>query len=169
MFLPKFHPELNYIERFWGRMKYYIRLHSDNTFPTLDKNLIVARSRNNIPLSMIRRMARGTFAYLYAYRNGCDIIQADAWVKKHRQHRGHRSKMDADLMKLYYPLDVDDVVEEGVGGEIGEDVNDDPFDRDLEAQDDLLDADQTNFLDDLESIGSVFSEEDEHEGRVDLS
>ena len=78
-------------------------------------------------------------------------------------------KMDADLMKLYYPLDVDDVVEEGVGGEIGEDVNDDPFDRDLEAQDDLLDADQANFLDDLESIGSVFSEEDEHEGRVDLS
>ena len=53
--------------------------------------------------------------------------------------------------------------------EIGEDVNDDPFDRDLEAQDDLLDADQANFLDDLESIGSIFSEEDEHEGRVDLS
>jgi hypothetical protein len=27
LFLPKFHPELNYIESYWGRMKYYVRLY----------------------------------------------------------------------------------------------------------------------------------------------
>ena len=57
LFLPKFHPELNYMERFWGRpMKCYCRLHYDNTFPFI----IVAYFTANIPIAMIRRFARGT-------------------------------------------------------------------------------------------------------------
>ena len=67
-------------------------------------------------LKFIRRFARNTFAYLYAYRNGKDIIGAHDWVKKHRVHRSHSQKMDAslnglvevvfddDLERLYYPL-----------------------------------------------------------------
>lgn len=39
VFLPKYHPELNPIERCWGRMKRYIRLHSDGTMATLRKHI----------------------------------------------------------------------------------------------------------------------------------
>jgi hypothetical protein len=55
LFLPKFHPELNFIERIWGRMKYYIRINCDNTFPTLKLNIEAAMEPFNLPLAMIRR------------------------------------------------------------------------------------------------------------------
>jgi hypothetical protein len=103
VFLPKFHPELNFIERIWGRMKSYIRLHSDNTFDTLKRNIEVSMGPDNLPLAMIRRFARGTVAYMIAYKNGLDIISADAWVKKHRQHRGVSIAMDKELDALYFP------------------------------------------------------------------
>ena len=59
-------------------MKYYCRLHNDNTFATMTANIAVAFSPANIPLAMIRRFARGKLAYLLAYHNGLDIIKADA-------------------------------------------------------------------------------------------
>ena len=31
IFLPKYHPELNFIERYWSRVKWYARQHSDGT------------------------------------------------------------------------------------------------------------------------------------------
>jgi len=55
LFLPKFHPELNLIERILGRMKYYIRINCDNTFPTLKTNIEAAMEPFNLPLEMIRR------------------------------------------------------------------------------------------------------------------
>ena len=97
IFLPKFHPELNFIERIWGRIKYYLRLHCDNTFSTMIKNIENAMERENLPIVIIRRYARTTFAYLYAYRNGLDIVSAHEWVKKHRAHRGHSALMDSAL------------------------------------------------------------------------
>ena len=61
-----------------------------------------------------RRFARTSIAYLYAYRNGKDIISASTWIKQHRVHRKHSNQMDAaledarhfdaDMEKLYYPL-----------------------------------------------------------------
>ena len=60
-------------------MKYYCRLHNDNTFATMTANIAVAFSPANIPLAMIRRFARGRMAYLLACHNGLDIIKkADA-------------------------------------------------------------------------------------------
>jgi len=63
---------------------------------------------------MIRRFARTSIAYLYAYRSGKDIISASTWIKQHRVHRKHSNQMDAaledaehfdtDMEKLYYPL-----------------------------------------------------------------
>ena len=37
IFLPKFHPELNPIERVWSRVKWHIRRLADGTLSTLDK------------------------------------------------------------------------------------------------------------------------------------
>jgi hypothetical protein len=111
IFLPKFHPELNFIERIWGRMKWYIRKHCDNRFDTMVINITASLSPENLPLATIRRFARTTFAYLYAYKNGMGIITAHDWVKRHRSHRGHsqqmdlalESSLDRELDALYYP------------------------------------------------------------------
>ena len=46
---------------------------------------------------MIRRFARTTFVYLFAYRSGKDSLSAHTWVKQHRVHRGHSKQMDAAL------------------------------------------------------------------------
>jgi len=45
-----------------------------------------------------------TRAYLIAYRQGLDIVQADRWIKKHRSHRGISAQMDTALEALYFPL-----------------------------------------------------------------
>ena len=115
LFLPKFHPELYYIERIWGRLKYYIRLHCDNKFDTMVHNITAAMGTQNLPLAMIRRFARTSFAYLIAYRNGKDIITAHEWIE-HRADRSHSERMDAsidqyarsdanaDLEKLDFPF-----------------------------------------------------------------
>ena len=111
LFLPKFHPELNFIERIWGRMKWYIRKHCDNKFDTMVLHITASLSSENLPLATIRRFARTTFAYLYAYKSGMGIITAHNWVKRHRSHRGHSQQMDrtleimldGELEGLYYP------------------------------------------------------------------
>jgi transposase len=52
--LPKFHPELNYIEQIWARMKYYIRLLCDNhTFIAMCLNIVESRGTVNLPIAMI--------------------------------------------------------------------------------------------------------------------
>ena len=38
MFLPKFHCELNPVERMWCHAKHYTRSHCDYSFPNLEKN-----------------------------------------------------------------------------------------------------------------------------------
>ena len=79
-------------------------------------NFVMPTTEISRILQLIIRFARNTFAYLYAYRNGRDIIGAHDWVKKHRVHRSHSKHMDAsldysmeevfdaDLERLYYPL-----------------------------------------------------------------
>jgi len=60
-------------------------------------------SEDNLPLSLIRKYCRLLAAYYIAYNEGKDIIQADAWIRKHRSHRGHSELMDNRLEQLYYP------------------------------------------------------------------
>ena len=108
LFLPKFHPELNYIERIWARMKYYIRKHCDNKFETMRTSIETAMGSTNLPLAMIRRFARTSFAYMYAYQAKMDIIAAHDWVKEHRQHRGFRKSMDLALDSTPYSSDTVD-------------------------------------------------------------
>jgi len=102
-FLPKFHPELNMIERVWSRMKWYVRKHADGSLETLKRLMKSGLSEDNLPLSLIRKYCRLLTAYYIAYNEGKDIIQADAWIKKHRSHRGHSELMDNRLEQLYYP------------------------------------------------------------------
>ena len=42
IYLPKFHCELNPIERVWGEAKHYTRSHCDYTFAGLERNIVPA-------------------------------------------------------------------------------------------------------------------------------
>ena len=104
MFLPKFHPELNPIERVWSMMKRHCRKFSNGSMSTLTESMNYGLSPDNISVATVRRICRYTTCYLYAYENGMDIIQAEQWMKKRRSHRGYSSKMDSELAAIYYPL-----------------------------------------------------------------
>jgi len=41
-------------------------------------------------------------AYYIGYIEGKDIIEADAWIRKHRSHRGNSELMDKRLEQLYF-------------------------------------------------------------------
>ena len=40
---------------------------------------------------------------MIAYDQGLDIVEADAWIRKHRSHRGVSQEMDIQLEALYFP------------------------------------------------------------------
>lgn len=86
LFLPKFHPEVNPIERCWSRQKWHVRRFSDGTVATLKRLMQEGISEAILPLSMIRMYIRLSFAYLLAYMKGLDIVGADSWIKQHRSH-----------------------------------------------------------------------------------
>jgi len=65
----KFHPEFNFIERYWGMVKFRMRGKCDYTFATLQAQLPAALAAPTI--GNIRRFARKSADYMYAYQNGC--------------------------------------------------------------------------------------------------
>jgi transposase len=103
-FLPKFHPELNPIERVWSRMKYWIRKYSTGKLEDLARHMEEGLAEENLPLMMIRKYIRLITCYYIAYSENKDIVAADRWIRKHRSHRGHSDKMDRQLEELYFPL-----------------------------------------------------------------
>jgi hypothetical protein len=108
-FLPKFHCELNWIERMWGASKQYTRTHCLYTLPGLRETVPISLSQNiddvpmhlrgsdNLPVAPVllqRRWARISRQYMLEYRKGlnaCDAIKA---VKCMRSKR-HRDVSDA--------------------------------------------------------------------------
>ena len=103
-FLPKFHPELNPIERCWSRMKWHTRRFCDGKLESLERYMNQGLSEENLPLSLIRKYIRLVSAYYIAYNDGKDLMQADEWIRKHRSHRGFSEKMDSRLENLYFLL-----------------------------------------------------------------
>lgn len=56
LFFPKFHPELNWIERYWSDAKRYCRKNCDYTFETL--RTVVPQGLEQVDLSSMRKYAR---------------------------------------------------------------------------------------------------------------
>ena len=70
IFLPKYHPELNAIERHWGYIKYLLRLHCEYPLPHMLKTLPGVMA--GVPLAFIRAWSRVTWLYVVAYDEGLE-------------------------------------------------------------------------------------------------
>ena len=84
-YIPKFHCELNPIERVWGAAKQYTRCHCDYSFPGLEQ--IVPIGLASVELNTIRKYFRKCREYMQAYRDGktggADVEKA---IKQYKSH-----------------------------------------------------------------------------------
>lgn len=100
-FLPRFYCELNFIERIWGRMKWFTRMHGDYSLQTLKKLVLLGLSDRNVPLELIRKYARISWRYMDAYRQmrakyefaPPDLVER--LVRKFKSHRMVDPNLDA--------------------------------------------------------------------------
>ena len=101
LFLPKFHCELNWIERYWAAAKHYVRSNCLYTLAGLRETIPLGLSQDlsDVPVSMQdrtdlpvapvlkqRRWARISWRYADKYRNGADACEATEAVKSKRHH-----------------------------------------------------------------------------------
>jgi transposase len=94
-FYPKYHCELNFIERFWAMMKVFCRKNCNYTLNSL--RIVIAEALKIVggpeSLDKIRRFHRGALRYMDAYRpkgDGQIVLnpkQAAFAVKQHKHHR----------------------------------------------------------------------------------
>jgi len=85
LFFPKFHPEFNPIEQYWGAAKMKTRLECDFSFPSLQKR--VPAALDEVGLTKIRRFFRRSFREIDSYRHGLTEEQRERAMKKLKSHR----------------------------------------------------------------------------------
>ena len=68
IFLPKFHPELNPIERVWAQLKRYTKGHCKYTLPSLRKNIPLAY--DSVTLENIQNHFRKVRHFMFGYLEG---------------------------------------------------------------------------------------------------
>ena len=71
MFIPKFHCEINQIERVWCSAKKYTRAHCDYTFQGLEAT--INRAFDSVNVDMVRKYFRKVREYNRAYRDKIKI------------------------------------------------------------------------------------------------
>ena len=83
IFLPKFHPELNPIERVWAQLKRFTKGHCKYTLPSLRKNIPLAY--DSVTLENIKNHFRKVRHYMYAYLEGLKPgAELDETIKKYK-------------------------------------------------------------------------------------
>lgn len=94
LFFPKFHCELNAIERVWSFYQREVRDLNDGKIDTLRN--ILASVRPKMDLSLIRKYFRKTDDYVSAYRHdlhGKDI-EAHVMMLRAKRYKSHRKVSD---------------------------------------------------------------------------
>ena len=100
IFLPKYHPELNAIERYWSRIKLHTREHCDGTKQRTKKEADLALNGANNDLALIRRYFRTAWRWIDAYSRGLDGVLALFAVTKSKKHRGVTDAVDRAVNAL---------------------------------------------------------------------
>ena len=86
MFIPKFHCEINPIERVWCHGKKYTRANCDYTFAGLEKTINTAL--DSVSVELIRKFFRKSREYRRAYREGKQIgEEMKSTLKLYKSHR----------------------------------------------------------------------------------
>jgi transposase len=101
LFLPKFHPELNPIEMYWGWAKRYFRERTTGNFKVALG--LITEALDACPIAIIRRFFRRTYRYMSVYELGISGLLAEFAVKKYKSHRGITKQelvTAADLKKI---------------------------------------------------------------------
>ena len=140
IFLPKFHPELNFIERYWSRVKWYARKNSDGTVKGMKATADMALGEEACDLALIRRYARTSWRWVGAYDKGLDGVLACWAVRKSKCHRCVTDAVDREVNLLVIekekaareragveapPLVLAGVADMGAVGALGDDDGDD--------------------------------------------
>lgn len=85
-FIPKFHCELNPIERVWGQAKAYTRIYTNYTLERLRHTLNPAL--DSVTTDMIRKYFRKVEEYERAYREGKKAgLEVEKAIKLYKSHR----------------------------------------------------------------------------------
>lgn len=84
LFIPRFHCELNPIERSWCHSKKYTREHCTGTFRF---RKVVPEGLSTCSKDMIRKFFATCIDYEDAYRQGDTCFTVDTTVKKYKSHR----------------------------------------------------------------------------------
>ena len=84
--LPKFHCELNPIERCWGQAKRYTRAHTNYTLPRL--RIIIPQALDSVNPQRIQKYYRKAREYMFAYLEGhCPGKELERITKIYKSHR----------------------------------------------------------------------------------
>ena len=102
IFLPKFHPELNFIERYWSRVKWYARQFSDGTIkgPKAQADVAMAMSSETCDLALMRRYSRTSWRWVDAHHRGLGGVLANYAMRMSKFHRWVTEKVDREVNQL---------------------------------------------------------------------
>ena len=96
-FLSLLSSELNFIERYWGRAKWYMREHCDYSLSKLWELSEVALGPGNCDLTLMRRYARTSWRWMGAYSKGLSGPMAAFAVRLCSKHRGISEAVERNL------------------------------------------------------------------------
>ena len=85
IFIPKFHCELNPIERVWCHAKKHVRANSNGTVPRLRK--LVPESLSTVDVTLIKKFFATASDYERGYREGHSAFNIESAVKTYKSHK----------------------------------------------------------------------------------
>jgi hypothetical protein len=97
IYYPKFHPELNFIEMFWGMVKR--RTRGLCNYSRVGFKIKLIKALDSVKIDTIRAIARRAFRYMRYYREGLTSLQAEWAMKMYTSHRRAREREEKKKLK----------------------------------------------------------------------